>query len=37
MRGRIYFKGVVTLEPDGEKCVGCCMCLAVCPHAVFDL
>ncbi len=30
-----YFKGVVTLELDAEKCVGCGMCLEVCPHAVF--
>ncbi len=33
----IYFKNVVTLELDREKCVGCGMCLVVCPHAVFDL
>ncbi len=30
----IYLKNVVTLELDREKCVGCGMCLLVCPHAV---
>lgn len=30
----VYLKDVVTLELDGEKCVGCGMCLLVCPHAV---
>ena len=32
-----YLKNVVTLEVEGEKCVGCGMCLAVCPHAVFEM
>ncbi len=30
----IYLKDVVTLRLDEEKCVGCRMCLEVCPHAV---
>jgi NAD-dependent dihydropyrimidine dehydrogenase PreA subunit len=30
----VYLKDVVTLELHGEKCVGCGMCLLVCPHAV---
>ncbi|MBW2094048.1 MAG: 4Fe-4S binding protein [Deltaproteobacteria bacterium] len=30
----VYLKNVVTLELDQEKCVGCGMCLVVCPHAV---
>jgi formate hydrogenlyase subunit 6/NADH:ubiquinone oxidoreductase subunit I len=30
-------KGVIALNPDREKCVGCGMCLLVCPHAVFDI
>ena len=30
----IYLKDVVTLKLDEEKCVGCGMCLEVCPHAV---
>ena len=30
-----YLKDVVTLQHDLEKCTGCGMCLAVCPHRVF--
>ena len=30
----VYLKDVVTLRLDEEKCVGCAMCLSVCPHAV---
>jgi len=33
----IYLKDVVTLKLDEEKCVGCGMCLQVCPHKVFNL
>jgi NAD-dependent dihydropyrimidine dehydrogenase PreA subunit len=33
----IYLKDVVTLELDEEKCVGCGMCLVVCPHAVLGM
>ncbi len=33
----IYLKNVVTLELDQEKCVGCGMCLTVCPHAVLAM
>ena len=33
----IYLKDVVTLELSKEKCVGCGMCLDVCPHAVFRM
>ncbi|KPK25307.1 MAG: ferridoxin [Nitrospira bacterium SG8_3] len=33
----IYLKNVVTLELDREKCIGCSMCLIVCPHAVFGM
>jgi ferredoxin len=32
-----YLKDVVTLRLDEKKCVGCGMCLQVCPHAVFSL
>jgi NAD-dependent dihydropyrimidine dehydrogenase PreA subunit len=32
-----YLKDVVTLELDQEKCVGCGMCLLVCPHAVLGM
>ncbi len=30
----VYLKNAVTLRLDGERCVGCGMCLLVCPHAV---
>jgi NAD-dependent dihydropyrimidine dehydrogenase PreA subunit len=33
----IYLKDVVTLQLNVEKCVGCGMCLIVCPHAVFGM
>ena len=33
----VYLKDVVTLALDHEKCVGCGMCLIVCPHSVFIL
>jgi NAD-dependent dihydropyrimidine dehydrogenase PreA subunit len=32
-----YFKNVVTLRLDSEKCVGCGMCAEVCPHGVFAI
>ena len=32
-----YLEGVVTLEYDREKCVGCTMCSIVCPHNVFRM
>lgn len=37
MAGLRYLAGVVALELDSEKCTGCGMCLAVCPHAVFTI
>jgi ferredoxin len=33
----VYLKDVVTLELDMDKCVGCGMCLIVCPHAVLSM
>jgi len=33
----IYLKDVVTLGLDREACMGCGMCLLVCPHAVLSL
>lgn len=27
-----YLKNVSTLELDSEKCIGCSMCMEVCPH-----
>ena len=37
MRNFAYLKNVVTLELNPERCVGCGMCLIVCPHTVFRL
>ena len=31
-----YLKDVTTLQLDASKCTGCCMCLTVCPHRVFQ-
>jgi len=33
----IYLKNVVTLMLNEERCIGCGMCLFVCPHAVMSL
>lgn len=30
-----YLRNVTTLAYDRERCVGCGMCAAVCPHGVF--
>jgi len=32
-----YIKNVTTLALDEEKCIGCGICLTVCPHAVFGM
>ena len=37
MRQFIYLKNVVTLALDEEKCIGCGVCLIVCPHAVLSM
>ena len=37
MRRMIYLSNVVTLNLDQEKCVGCGVCLVVCPHEVFSM
>jgi NAD-dependent dihydropyrimidine dehydrogenase PreA subunit len=31
-----YLKNVVTLKLDSACCVGCGMCITVCPHGVFE-
>ena len=35
MKGFSYLRNVATLFYDRERCVGCGMCAAVCPHGVF--
>ena len=30
----VYLRGVSMLQLDRDKCTGCRMCLAVCPHSV---
>lgn len=37
MTGLRYIESVVSLELDAQECTGCGVCLAVCPHAVFEL
>lgn len=37
MKNLIYLKNVVTLQLDENKCIGCGMCLDVCPHEVFKM
>lgn len=32
-----YLADVTTLELNREACIGCGMCVNVCPHAVFEL
>ncbi len=32
-----YLKNVATLKLDREKCIGCGVCLSVCPHGVFTV
>ncbi|MBW1783227.1 MAG: 4Fe-4S binding protein [Deltaproteobacteria bacterium] len=33
----VYLKDVVTLALDPKKCIGCGVCLIVCPHGVFSM
>jgi NAD-dependent dihydropyrimidine dehydrogenase PreA subunit len=37
MQQHKYLSGVTTLKFEQEKCIGCGLCLAVCPHGVFKL
>jgi len=37
MKRFAYLPNVATLELDREACIGCGMCLEVCPHQVFAL
>jgi len=34
---QLYLRNVATLMLDEDKCAGCGMCTAVCPHRVFEL
>ncbi|MFH2044883.1 MAG: mercury methylation ferredoxin HgcB [Pseudomonadota bacterium] len=37
MKGFSYLSNVSTLKLDSNKCIGCGICLEVCPHQVFSL
>ncbi len=37
MNGLRYLKNVATLELSADKCIGCGMCVVVCPHRVFQM
>jgi NAD-dependent dihydropyrimidine dehydrogenase PreA subunit len=37
MKDLIYLKNVVSLELYPDKCIGCGMCIDVCPHDVFAI
>jgi ferredoxin len=32
-----YFTSAITLELDEARCIGCGMCVEVCPHGVFGM
>lgn len=37
METQKYLRNVVTLEYDPSKCIGCRLCIEVCPHNVFAM
>ncbi len=37
MDTQIYLKNVATLEYDPSLCIGCRLCIEVCPHNVFKM
>ena len=32
-----YMKNVVSLELNQDRCIGCQLCVQVCPHEVFEM
>ncbi|MBM7615733.1 mercury methylation ferredoxin HgcB [Alkaliphilus hydrothermalis] len=32
-----YLKNVAAIRLDQDKCIGCGICLEVCPHGVFEM
>ena len=37
MRGYRYLEHTATLRVDPQRCVGCGLCVSVCPHRLFAL
>ena len=37
MRKLKYIRNVVTLQLNQQRCIGCGMCVNVCPHTVFEM
>lgn len=37
MQGFIYLKNVATLKLNRDQCIGCGMCVDVCPHVVLRM
>ena len=37
MDNQRYLRNVATLEYDASQCIGCKMCVEVCPHNVFRM
>ncbi|MDJ0623844.1 MAG: mercury methylation ferredoxin HgcB [Desulfocapsaceae bacterium] len=37
MKSFRYIEGVASITVDRQKCVGCAMCVNVCPHQVIQL
>ncbi len=35
MHGYRYIEGTATLQVDRQRCVGCGLCVEVCPHRLF--